>query len=77
MGELRLCSYQYEMIKLLDEYNATNVLQEFQKLATDTSDSLLDISSLKKRIKYCKNPMERKNLEKQLNAAYKEMKKRR
>lgn len=33
------------------------------------------ISSLKKRIKYCKNPMEKKNLEKELNALYKSRKK--
>lgn len=34
------------------------------------------ISSLKKRIKYCKNPMEKKNLEKELNALYKSRKRR-
>lgn len=33
-----------------------------------------DISTLKKRIKYCKNPMEKKNLEQELNALYKEHK---
>ena len=31
-----------------------------------------DISTLKKRIKYCKNPMEKKKLEQQLNALYTE-----
>lgn len=35
-----------------------------------------DISSLKKRIKYCKNPLEKKQLEKELNALYKEQKRR-
>lgn len=34
------------------------------------------VSSLKKRIKHCKNPMEKKNLERQLNGLYKERKKR-
>lgn len=34
-----------------------------------------DISALKKRIKHCKNPLERKQLEKELNLAYKEKKK--
>ena len=33
-----------------------------------------DISSLKKRIKYCKNPMEKKKLQQELNALYKEQK---
>ena len=35
-----------------------------------------DISSLKKRIKYCKNPMEKKMLQQELNALYKEQKRR-
>ena len=34
-------------------------------------------SILKKRIKYCKNPMEKKKLEKELNALYKEHKRNR
>ena len=36
-----------------------------------------DISTLKKRIKYCKNPMEKKKLEQELNALYKEHKRNR
>lgn len=36
-----------------------------------------DISTLKKRIRYCKNPMEKKKLEKELNALYKEHKRNR
>ena len=34
-------------------------------------------SILKKRIKYCKNPMEKKKLEQELNALYKEHKRNR
>lgn len=34
-----------------------------------------DISSLKKRIKHCKNHMEKQRLQKELNALYKEQKK--
>ena len=34
-----------------------------------------DVSALKKRIKYSKNPLEKKRFEKQLNAAYKKRKK--
>ena len=36
-----------------------------------------DISTHKKRIKYCKNPMEKKKLEQELNALYKEHKRNR
>ena len=35
-----------------------------------------DISALKKRIKYCKNPMEKKKLEQELNLLYKKKKRR-
>lgn len=35
------------------------------------NDKNTDISSLKKRIKHCKNPMEKKMLERELNSAYK------
>lgn len=35
------------------------------------------ISTFKKRIKYCKNPMEKKKLEQELNALYKEHRKKR
>lgn len=54
-----------------------NSLQELSEMATDSDDFSSDIPSLKKRIKYCKNPLERKSLERQLNAVYKAMKKRR
>ena len=77
LGELKLYPYQYEMINMLSEFNIENSLQELSDLATNPDDFSSDIPSLKKRIKYCKNPLERKNLERQLNTAYKEMKKRR
>lgn len=77
LGELKLYPYQYEMARLLDEYNIENSLQELSDLATDPDNFSSDIPSLKKRIKYCKNPLERKSLERQLNAAYKSMKKKR
>lgn len=77
LGELKLYPYQYEMINMLSEFNTENSLQELSELATDPDDFSSDIPSLKKRIKYCKNPLERKSLERQLNAAYKEMKRKR
>ena len=41
----------------------------------EKSEPVYDISWIRKRMKCCKNPMERKMLEKQLNAAYKARKK--
>ena len=67
-----------ELERLYDkERSLHESLQELSDLATNPDDFSSDIPSLKKRIKYCKNPLERKSLERQLNAAYKEMKKRR
>lgn len=36
-----------------------------------------NIPELKKRIKYCRNPMEKKKLQQELNQAYKEQKRKR
>ena len=67
-----------ELERLCDKKHSLHEsLQELSELATDPDDFSSDIPSLKKRIKYCKNPLERKSLERQLNVAYKEMKKRR
>ena len=67
-----------ELERLCDKKHSLHEsLQELSELATDPDDFSSDIPSLKKRIKYCKNPLERKSLERQLNAAYKKMKKRR
>ena len=40
----------------------------------DNGSNKNHIAFLKKRIKYCKNPMEKKKLEKELNLLYKERK---
>ena len=67
-----------ELERLCDKKHSLHEsLQELSDLATNPDDFSSDIPSLKKRIKYCKNPLERKSLERQLNAAYKSMKKRR
>ena len=67
-----------ELERLCDKKHSLHEsLQELSELATDPDDFSSDIPSLKKRIKYCKNPLERKRLERQLNAAYKSMKKKR
>ena len=64
-------------IQVYEQCNTEKSLQELSELATDPDDFSSDIPSLKKRIKYCKNLLERKSLERQLNDAYKSMKKRR
>lgn len=42
---------------------------------SSNNEVIHDIPALKKRIKHCKNPLEKKQLEKELNLAYKEKKK--
>lgn len=77
-----LDNYKSDLLKLLsslqDHSNSLSELaNQLTELSSDPDDFSSDIPSLKKRIKYCKNPLERKSLERQLNAAYKEIKKRR
>lgn len=55
-------------------------LEELNKMFSEIDTEIIDtesISNLKKRIKYCKNPMERKQLEQRLNVLYKEQKRKR
>ena len=57
--------FSYELLeKLSDLYDESFILPKES------------ISNLKKRIKYCKNPMERKKLQQELNSLYKERNKR-
>lgn len=58
----------------------TLTLEELNKMFSEIDTEIIDtesISNLKKRIKYCKNPMERKQLEQKLNVLYKEQKRKR
>lgn len=48
-----------------------------EDLTVVTEPPKQDIPTLKKRIKYCKNPMEKKKLEQELNTLYKEHKRNR
>lgn len=66
-----------QLNQLSSQYNKEDLLSSLEEIASDPDDFLSDIPLLKKRIKYCKNPLERKNLERQLNAVYKKTKKRR
>ena len=54
-----------------------DVIDLLDDLALAPEPPKQDISTLKKRIKYCKNPMEKKKLEQELNALYKEHKRNR
>lgn len=66
-----------QLNQLSSQYNKEDLLSSLEEIASGPNDFSSDIPSLKKRIKYCKNPLECKSLERQLNAVYKEMKKRR
>ena len=54
--------------------NINDLLEKMSDLYNNDLLPQQDISSLKKRIKYCKNPMEKKKLQQELNALYKEQK---
>lgn len=61
----------------VDSSDITDKLNKLKYLVEDVGqDVKTNISSLKKRIKYCKNPMEKKKLQQELNALYKEQKRR-
>ena len=60
-----------------DLIKTANVVDLLEDLALVTDPPKQDISTLKKRIKYCKNPMEKKKLEQELNTLYKEHKRNR
>ena len=82
-----------EAIDISDNYTLEDValcivgIDEFCKYAAEELNKQIGYevnlwskqspSILKKRIKYCKNPMEKKKLEKELNALYKEHKRNR
>lgn len=59
-------------------YNFENkdekTLQYLNAMSSNASSCQRDIKTLKKMIKHCKNPMEKKSLEKELNEAYKRRK---
>ena len=61
----------------IESSDIVDKLNELKYLVEDVGqDVKTDISSLKKRIKYCKNPMEKKQLQQELNALYKDQKRR-
>lgn len=85
MAEARIQNELDQKYKDLNVESQGDLFEDLLKTAKelDLLDDLVlvpeppkqDISTLKKRIKYCKNPMEKKKLEQELNALYKEHKK--
>lgn len=67
------CNCLAEVLNDTFDYNFTGPEEDIEKL--EPAEPVYDISWIRKRMKCCKNPMERKQLEKQLNAAYKARKK--
>lgn len=59
---------------------STLTLEELNRMLSAIDSEIVDtesISNLKKRIKYCKNPVELKQLKQKLNVLYKEQKRKR
>ena len=71
-----LVSRVFNLSPLFGTQATTTIIDE---LATEEQrkPQVRDISWIRKQMKHCKNPMERKALEKELNAAFREKKKRR
>ena len=63
-----------ELDFIKDTYSSYLILQKLEEFWDELTTKEEDISSLKKQIKYCKNPMQKKQLEKKLNEAYKKRK---
>lgn len=68
-------STEEKPISLVDVFGLLG--EEFNKSKNNHNENCSNkdnISNIKKRIKYCKNPMEKKKLEQELNLLYKERK---
>ena len=70
--DLRIQVQEDPVAKLLETINEMHFGDNFPIECLEPPKQ--DISTLKKRIKYCKNPMEKKKLEQELNTLYKEHK---
>ena len=69
--------YDIKLKELLESMRTYPSLSEvLDEICNEVQSKQDTISSLKKRIKYCKNPLEKKNLEKELNDLYKNLKRR-
>lgn len=69
--------YDIKLRELLESMRTYPSLSEvLDEICNEVQSKQDTISSLKKRIKYCKNLLEKKNLEKELNDLYKNRKRR-
>ena len=69
--------YDIKLRELLESMRTYTSLSEvLDEICNEVQSKQDTISSLKKRIKYCKNLLEKKNLEKELNDLYKNRKRR-
>lgn len=67
--------YDMKLKELLESMKTYPSLSEvLDEICNEVQSKQDTISSLKKRIKYCKNPIEKKNLERELNDLYKKRK---
>ena len=73
--DLRIQVQEDPVAKLLETINEMHFGDNFPIECLEPPKQ--EISTLKKRIKYCKNPMEKKKLEQELNTLYKEHKRNR
>ena len=82
--QLQKAEEDFILQKIKEELGVIDIESSLTTMGTSSFMTLIDettfepqkedISSLKKRIKYCKNPMEKKMLQQELNALYKEQK---
>lgn len=67
--------YDMKLKELLESMRTYPSLSEvLDEICNEVQSKQDTISSLKKRIKYCKNSIEKKNLERELNDLYKKRK---
>lgn len=61
------------LLESINPFEMEDMSELFRKLST-VDDIKPNIPQLKRRIKYCRNPMEKKKLQQELNQVYKEQK---
>lgn len=73
ISEINKVREDASLLESINPFGLKDMNELFEKLS-NVDDIKPDIPQLKKRIKYCRNPMEKKKLQQELNQAYKEQK---
>ena len=73
--EVELLDYQKQVLDMAKKYRDTYETMKSLELLVETISDLPSIEGIKKRIKYSRNPLEIKQLNRQLNMMYKERRK--